>query len=277
MNVRHGIQDHRPLPFSCPSGAGTTEVHPSTGPPASCTRNTSFFATGAIAAGTPDAGNLLSPRTSARPSRPGGAAFGRVLAAFLLLLAAVVSCGDSGERLPRLAPGKTILAFGDSLTAGNGAGPGQSYPEILQGLLGIRVVKSGVPGEISAEGLRRLPGVLAQTKPDLVILCHGGNDFLRRLDTRQTAQNLRSMISLIRQRGAAVVLLAVPAPGPFLKPPVLYREVAAEMRVSLEEQVLRDVLSDGTLKADLIHPNARGYGQVASAVAQLLRKHGAVP
>jgi lysophospholipase L1-like esterase len=96
------------------------------------------------------------------------------------------------------------------------------------------------------------------------------------MDTRETARNLRAMISLIRENKAAVVLLAVPAPGLFLKPPALYREIADEMKVPLEEQVLKDVLSDGSLKGDLIHPNADGYKRVAGAVVQLLRKHGAV-
>jgi len=109
-----------------------------------------------------------------------------------------------------------------------------------------------------------------------VILCHGGNDLLRRLDTRQTARNLRSMIALIRERGAAVVLLAVPAPGLSLNTPGFYQETADKLHVPLEEEILRDVLSDGNLKADLIHPNARGYARVAEAIARLLRKHGAV-
>jgi len=197
------------------------------------------------------------------------------LVLLLLLLAFLAGCSDR-ERLPRLDSGKTILAFGDSLTAGNGAGPGQSYPEVLEGLLKIRVVRSGVPGEVSAEGLRRLPAVLAETRPDVVILCHGGNDFLRRMDTRETARNLRAMIVLAREKGAAVVLLAVPAPGLLLKPPALYREIAGEMKVPLEDRVLTDVLSDGGLKGDPIHPNAEGYRRVAGAVVQLLRKHGAV-
>lgn len=97
------------------------------------------------------------------------------------------------------------------------------------------------------------------------------------MDTRETARNLRAMISLIREKKAAVVLLAVPAPGPFLNPPALYREIADEMKIPLEERVLKDVLSDGSLKGDLIHPNGKGYAKVAGAVVQLFRKHGAVP
>ncbi|MGV8080690.1 MAG: arylesterase [Syntrophales bacterium] len=253
MNIRHGIQNHRPLLFPRPP-VGVSHFRPDGEVPSPSTRNSAVSATGSL---------LLPLRVFAG---------GLIL---LLLLAFLAGCSDR-ERLPRLDSGKTILAFGDSLTAGNGAGPGQSYPEVLEGLLKIRVVRSGVPGEVSAEGLRRLPAVLAETKPDLVILCHGGNDILRRMDTRETARNLRAMIALARGKGAAVVLLAVPAPGPFLNPPALYREIAAEMKIPLEERVLKDVLSDGSLKADPIHPNAEGYAKVAGAVVRLLRKHGAV-
>jgi hypothetical protein len=236
MNVRHGIQNHRPLLCSRPPATGVS--HPCTdgSVPSSCTRNGPFSATGS-----------LHP-----PSRR--CAGGLVL--ILLLLAFLAGCSDR-ERLPRLDAGKTILAFGDSLTAGNGAGPGQSYPEVLEGLLKIRVVRSGVPGEVSAEGLRRLPAVLAETRPDMVILCHGGNDFLRRMDTRETARNLRAMIALAREKRAAVVLLAVPAPGLLLKPPPLYRVIADEMKVALEDRVLTDGLSDGSLKGDPIHPTRK--------------------
>ena len=77
----------------------------------------------------------------------------------------------------------------------------------------IKVVNAGVPGETSAQGLARLPGVLDEVKPKLLLLCHGGNDFLRRMDESQARANIRSMIALARDRGIAVVLLATPKPS----------------------------------------------------------------
>ena len=187
----------------------------------------------------------------------------------------LMACSSSAKS-PRLASKAVILAFGDSLTFGTGATPTESYPAILERLVGRRVVKSGVPGEVTSEGLSRLPEVLAREKPALLILCHGGNDLLRRLDRQQTANNLRAMIRLARERGVAIVIIAVPSPGIALSPPTFYREIAAEMGLPVEEEALTMVLSDGSLRSDFIHPNAAGYRRLAESIAGLLKKSGAV-
>lgn len=84
------------------------------------------------------------------------------------------------------------------------------------------------------------------------------------------------MIRLAREKGAAVVLIAVPSPGITLSPEPLYREIAAEMGLPIEEEALTTVLSDGSLKSDFIHPNAAGYRKLAESIATLLKKNGAV-
>jgi acyl-CoA thioesterase-1 len=183
---------------------------------------------------------------------------------------------SAGAKLPRLASDAVILAFGDSLTFGTGATFIESYPAILERLVGRRVVNSGIPGEVTGEGLSRLPEVLEREKPALLILCHGGNDLLRRLDRQQTANNLRAMIRLAQERGAAVVIIAVPSPGLSLSPPAFYRETAAKMKIPFEEEALTKVLSDGSLKSDYIHPNAAGYRRLAESIAARLKKSGAV-
>jgi acyl-CoA thioesterase-1 len=197
------------------------------------------------------------------------------------LLLSIIACTvlmacSSSAKSPRLASNAVILAFGDSLTFGTGATPTESYPAILERLVGRRVVNSGVPGEVTGEGLSRLQEVLDREKPALLILCHGGNDLLRRLDRRQTANNLRAMIRLAQERGVAVVIIAVPAPGIALSPPTFYREMATEMKIPIEEEALTKVLSDGSLKSDYIHPNAAGYRKLAESIAALLKKSGAV-
>lgn len=71
------------------------------------------------------------------------------------------------------------------------------------------------------------------------------------------------MIRLARERGVTVILVAVPSPGIALSPPPFYPEIAAEMGLPIEEEVLTKVLSDGSLKSDYIHPNAAGYRKLA--------------
>jgi len=191
------------------------------------------------------------------------------------LALALAACSDDAGLEP-LPPDGVILAFGDSITYGTGAGEGESYPEVLAGLTGRRVVGAGVPGEVSAEGLRRLPGVLAGERPALVILCHGGNDILRKRPLEQAAANLREMIRLIRASGAQVVMLGVPRFGLFLETARFYTEVAASEGVPIEDEALPEILSDNDLKSDTVHPNAAGYARLARAVDALLRARGAL-
>jgi len=179
-------------------------------------------------------------------------------------------------RLPALDKSDVVVAFGDSITFGTGAEPRESYPAVLEQMIGRRVVNAGIPGEVTAEGLSRLPQILDQEKPALLILCHGGNDTLRQLSRAQAADNIREMVRMARQRGVAVVLIAVPSLGLSVSPAPMYRDIAKELKIPLEEKTLSDILADGSLKSDLIHPNAAGYRRLAEAVAMLLKKSGAI-
>jgi lysophospholipase L1-like esterase len=192
-----------------------------------------------------------------------------------LLLALLAACGGQAKLTP-LAPGAVVLAFGDSLTFGTGAGPRESYPARLEALIGRKVVASGVPGEVSAAGLARLSSALEEEKPQLVILCHGGNDLLRKLDDAQAANNLRAMVRMARAQGAQLVLIGVPKPGLLPSPAGFYEDIAKEFRLPYDGTTLRKILMDNALKSDLVHPNAAGYARLAEAVAALLKKAGAV-
>ena len=199
----------------------------------------------------------------------------RLLVAWTLCLV-LAGCTPQPELEP-LAADAVVLAFGDSLTFGTGAGPGESYPEVLSGLIGRTVVKAGVPGEVSRDGLERLPALLDREQPALLLLCHGGNDQLQRLDPARLADNLRAMIREARDRNIAVVLIAVPAPGLSLRPLPLYAGIADEFGLAADLETVADILGDRALKSDYIHPNAAGYRRLALAVADLLRAAGAVP
>lgn len=199
------------------------------------------------------------------------------LRAFFLLACLLALAGCS--RVPRLAPlpnDAVILAFGDSLTYGTGAEATESYPAILEQIIRRKVIGAGVPGELSGEGLARLPEVLDQAQPRLMILCHGGNDLLRRTGESAAEVNLRAMIRIAKERGIAVVMVAVPKPGLLLSPPDYYKKVAADNQAPIESKALAAILSDNSLKSDAAHPNAAGYRQLAQAVAELLKKAGAI-
>jgi len=198
--------------------------------------------------------------------------FGALLA---VLLAFAAGCGQQAK-LARLAPDAVVLAFGDSLTFGTGASEAESYPAQLAQLIGRKVVRAGVPGEVSADGLERLPEALDEHQPKLLILCHGGNDFLRRLPKQRAAENVRAMIRLAKGRGIEVVLIGTPELGFTVSPPEFYGEIAGELRVPYEGGVIGKILRDSSLKSDTIHPNARGYRLIAERLAELLRKAGAV-
>ena len=199
-----------------------------------------------------------------------------LLVAALIMAATLLAACGKGPQVPPLGTNDVILAFGDSLTHGTGASPAESYPAQLQSLISRKVVNAGVPGEVSADGLQRLPGVLEETQPKLLILCHGGNDFLRKLSEAEAAANVRAMIKLAKDKGIGVILVATPKPGFSISPPDFYAAIAKEFSIPFNDNALSSVLRDNALKSDLVHPNARGYTQIAETLAKLLKKSGAI-
>lgn len=207
----------------------------------------------------------------ARPLQP-ASALRFLLVAFLSALA---SCGER-PRLEPLSNEAVILAFGDSLTYGTGANENESYPAQLEGMIGRKVVRAGVPGEVTAQALERLPGALDEYRPQLLLLCIGGNDFLRRLGNAQAERNVRAMVELARSRGVAVVLIGTPELSLIPSPPAFYAAIAKDLRIPYEEDAISEVLKDTRLKSDPIHPNARGYRLIAERLAARLKKSGAL-
>lgn len=180
---------------------------------------------------------------------------------------------DNAPVLKKIDLNSSILAFGDSLTYGYNAKPEYSYPSIIEKKTGIKVINAGVSGEVSSKGLIRLKKYL-KSNPDIVILCHGGNDILQHKSRKKLKENLLSMVKLIKENGAEVILVGVPDFNILsFKTLSLYEEVADETDSILEDSVLTYIVLRGELKSDMVHPNESGYELMADKFIKILKEN----
>lgn len=190
-----------------------------------------------------------------------------------LVLLNLLSTDPQLERLPSNA---SVLALGDSLTYGTGVDKHNSYPAVLQNLSGLNVINAGIPGETSAGTLSRVKQELQKHQPDLVILCIGGNDILRRHNKKEIVSNIQQLIDIIKQHDSQLVMLAVPEFGLYPTAPDFYQELADKNGIPLDNETIPSMLRDSSLKSDAIHGNEAGYRVIAEGVYELLRESGVV-
>lgn len=203
----------------------------------------------------------------------------------ILLLAAAVAfvagCGGKAKEAA-LPAGSRVVALGDSLTAGAGVVSAEAWPDLLANRTGWLVVNGGVSGDTSGGALQRLPALLEEHKPVLVLVALGGNDMLRRRPEEETVANLGKILAMVKAHGAEPVLLATPRPSAMgavfqnLSAAEFYRKVAEEQGVPLIEDAIAEVLSDPQLKGDPLHPNAAGHALLAQKIYDALKAIGYV-
>lgn len=187
----------------------------------------------------------------------------------------LIVCGCRGERFDTIrnvgSAGETIICFGDSLTEGVGAEPGEEYPTILSRLLGMRVLNAGHRGDTTARALQRVRTSVVAKNPRLVILLLGGNDFLRQVPTRETRENLKEIVRQIQAHGAMVAIAGIKL-GLFTDEYApIFEETAAEFGAIYIPQVMKGIFNDTKLKSDQIHPNSAGYRLIAERIAQKIK------
>ncbi len=173
-----------------------------------------------------------------------------------------------------------VVCFGDSLTAGYGADPGQSYPDFLQKDLDrdgyrYRVVNEGISGNTTKDGVDRLAGII-RMKPAVVVLEFGGNDGLRGLKVQTTRTNLATMIEGLQKAGIKVVIAGITLP-PDYGPDYVnaftanYPALGKKYQAPVLPFLLKDVYGvDGMMQADKTHATDQGNEVVAKNVLPLV-------
>jgi acyl-CoA thioesterase I len=163
-----------------------------------------------------------------------------------------------------------IVAFGDSLVAGNGSTDGNDFVSVLSRGMGEEIINLGVPGDTTAGGLSRIDSVLKK-EPRITILLLGGNDFIRKVSREETFSNLRNIISKLQESGSIVVLLGVR--GGLLSDSAdgLYENLAEETGSAYVPNVLGGLFGDARYMSDSIHPNDAGYRKIAERIYPVLK------
>lgn len=202
----------------------------------------------------------------------------RQLILLVAVLVLVAACGKVKEEA--IPPGSRVLALGDSLTEGAGVTPAEAWPNLLASRTGWLVINGGVSGDTSGAALRRLPALLEQHDPVLVLVTLGGNDMLRHIPQQEIIANLQQILTLIKMHGAKPVLLATPNPSLMgavfqnLSAPDFYRELADAQQIPLIKDEIADVISNPQMKGDPLHPNAAGHALLSESIFEELKSIG---
>lgn len=198
---------------------------------------------------------------------------------YLLIILILASCSQ-GEKYPPIPKGSAVVVLGDSLSYGTGANTGEDYPTLLAKSTGWNIINAGIPGDTTAGGLERLPELLEEHQPKLLIVELGGNDLLHQTPQSEIMTNLKNILTLAKAQGVKTILVAIPeisalkaAVGNLSDHP-LYETIAQETATPLIEDVFSEVLSERDLKADQIHPNAQGYAEAGRKMIESLKQLG---
>ncbi|WP_432450585.1 arylesterase [Aliiroseovarius marinus] len=189
--------------------------------------------------------------------------------------------------IPALSQTTTILALGDSLTAGYGLEQGDGFvPQLEDWLtaqgLDVRVQNGGVSGDTSAGGAARLAWSLTE-EVDMVLVTLGGNDMLRGISPEETYRNLEKILTELTQRELEVVLIGIPGPGNFgadyrTRFNAIFPRLADAYEVQLYPNFLAPLTEAGSMAAarqlflqdDGLHPNKAGVLKIVEGLGPVI-------
>lgn len=162
--------------------------------------------------------------------------------------------------------GANIICFGDSITFGYGANPGEDYPSALSKMVNIPVINAGIDGDTSTEALKRINSDVLDRDPLLVIIEFGGNDFLRKIPLEETIKRIETMIIKIQNRSAMTAIADMHVGivmGDYGRE---FKRLAKKYNALFIPNLLKGIIANPRLKSDFIHPNADGYKLIAQRI-----------
>jgi lysophospholipase L1-like esterase len=166
-----------------------------------------------------------------------------------------------------------VIFFGDSLTAGVGAGQDEDFPTLVTKELNLtNVINAGVSGDTTAGGLARLKTDVLDKNPSLVIVELSANDFWGQFPASGTIKNLDSIAKQIHESGAAVLLIHIRFPLKDSEYQTGFKQIAKKYKSAVLWNALDGIEGNASLMADEVHPNAAGYKILASRVAKAIKQ-----
>ncbi|MGQ4005156.1 arylesterase [Francisellaceae bacterium CB300] len=198
----------------------------------------------------------------------------------ILIIIIVVTCSyfyfkngvNDWEIINTKPTGQTIVAFGDSLTAGYGVGKNDNYPSQLSLLINQPIINMGISGETTAQALARIDNVIAKD-PKVVLITLGGNDLKKKLPASEAFSNLKQIVNILHQNGALVVIGGINIPyysNDYADDYVIF---AKENGCLLVPNILGGLFGHSDLMVDTVHPNAKGYKIVAESFYETIKNY----
>jgi acyl-CoA thioesterase I len=187
----------------------------------------------------------------------------------ILILLLNTACGTKVVNID--STGKNIICFGDSLTEGYGAKPGEDYPSALAKLLDQPVINTGISGNTTRQALERLQTDVLNKDPRLVIVQFGANDFFHKIPRNETLDNLDQIVLRIQEQGAMVAIAGVRIGLLVDEYDEVYKQVAKDRKCIYIPNIMKNIFTDPAKKSDELHPNAQGYSIIAQRVYESIK------
>lgn len=191
---------------------------------------------------------------------------------YLILSSLLLLSGCAQREIKNIdSLGENIVCFGDSLTTGEGAEPGNDYPSILAKQISLPVINAGKAGDTTYDALERLHYDVLEKKPLMVIIVLGGNDFLDKVPLKDTFRNLEVIVERVQDAGGIAVLAELHSRMILSAYSKGYRRIARKHKAVLVPELLDGIINKPFLKSDYIHPNASGYQIMAARITRAIQ------